>query len=228
MFKKIIIGLSFLNVIAAFIFTFFYLPDVVPTHFNAEFIADDYGSKWVLFAITCVPAVLSVIFTIYRLLTRNSEKFKKNAKYVDIIIPSIILMMICLMDIILIAVAVYTLTGFITPKETMGAIFSNSTIICVSAFLIIIGNLMGKLKRNSLIGVRTAWTLKNDTVWLKTQRLSGYTFVAVGIISIICSVISMIIESTVLGLFGFIILIVIAAVIMCVYSYVTYKKLNIK
>ena len=228
MFKKIIIGLSFVNVIAAFLFTFFYLPDTVPTHFNADFIADDYGSKWVLFAITSIPALLSVIFIIYRFLTRNNEKIRKNVKYEDIIIPSIILMMICLMDIILIAVAVYTLTGFITPKETMGAIFSNSSIICVSTFLIIIGNLMGKLKRNSLLGVRTKWTLANDTVWLKTQRFSGYALVAVGIFSIICSVISMFIESTVLGIFGFIILIVIASVIMCVYSYVTYKKLNIK
>ena len=39
--------------------------------------------------------------------------------------------------------------------------------------LIVLGNSLGKTPRNSLVGIRTPWTLANDEVWYRTHRLGG-------------------------------------------------------
>ena len=44
---------------------------------------------------------------------------------------------------------------------------------------------MPKLKRNSLIGLRTSWSMKNDVTWQKSQRFGGISFIVTGIIIIV-------------------------------------------
>ena len=41
------------------------------------------------------------------------------------------------------------------------------------ALLIAVGNYLGKARRNTLIGLRTPWTLANARVWDKTHRFGG-------------------------------------------------------
>ena len=40
------------------------LPDTIPTHFNAEDIADDWGSKTTIFLILCIVTLIYVLFTV--------------------------------------------------------------------------------------------------------------------------------------------------------------------
>lgn len=47
---------------------------------------------------------------------------------------------------------------------------------------ILLGNLMGKLPPNPLIGIRTPWTRADDRVWDQTHRFAGWIFVAGGFI----------------------------------------------
>jgi uncharacterized membrane protein len=39
--------------------------------------------------------------------------------------------------------------------------------------LILMGNPMGKVRRNFFIGIRTPWTLASERVWYATHRLAG-------------------------------------------------------
>jgi uncharacterized membrane protein len=41
----------------------------------------------------------------------------------------------------------------------------------------LLGNVLGKVRRNFWMGVRTPWTLANDQVWTKTHRLAAWLFV---------------------------------------------------
>ncbi len=50
----------------------------------------------------------------------------------------------------------------------------------VGALLIVMGNLMGKIRYNFVFGVRTPWTLANERVWDKTHRFIGPWFMAWG------------------------------------------------
>jgi uncharacterized membrane protein len=52
----------------------------------------------------------------------------------------------------------------------------------LSGLLILIGNVMTRMRPNWFMGIRTPWTLSSERVWRKTHRLGGYCFVAAGIV----------------------------------------------
>lgn len=47
---------------------------------------------------------------------------------------------------------------------------------------ILLGNVLGKLPPNPMIGVRTPWTLSDDRVWDQTHRFAGWVFVVGGFV----------------------------------------------
>jgi uncharacterized membrane protein len=54
----------------------------------------------------------------------------------------------------------------------------------VGLLFIVIGNLMTTVKRNFTMGVRFSWTVMDDVVWAKTNRLGGYMFMGAGALSL--------------------------------------------
>lgn len=61
------------------------------------------------------------------------------------------------------------------------AITAARVIPCAVGLLFVFtGNVMGKLRWNYTIGIRTPWTIANERVWDKTHRFAGRLFVAVG------------------------------------------------
>jgi uncharacterized membrane protein len=93
-----------------------------------------------------------------------------------------------------------------------------ATCVALGLLLIVIGNFLGKVKRNFFLGIRTPWTLANDEVWLRTHRLGGKTFVIGGLLVIVgvargasvgqCTAVA-----------------TLAALIPAVYSYIAYRRL---
>ncbi|WP_426702524.1 SdpI family protein [Rhodanobacter sp. Col0626] len=63
--------------------------------------------------------------------------------------------------------------GFALPLSTIVP-------LAVGVLLMVLGNYMGKLRKNFFIGIRTPWTLASDTVWERTHRLAGWVFVLAG------------------------------------------------
>jgi uncharacterized membrane protein len=60
--------------------------------------------------------------------------------------------------------------------------FNRALISGMFLFIALLGNMMGKIRRNFWIGVKTPWTLASDRVWDATHRLAGRLMVAAGII----------------------------------------------
>jgi uncharacterized membrane protein len=56
--------------------------------------------------------------------------------------------------------------------------------LAVGVLLMVLGNYMGKLRKNFFIGIRTPWTLASDAVWERTHRLAGWLFVAAGLVMV--------------------------------------------
>ncbi|WP_346838133.1 SdpI family protein [Microbulbifer sp. SAOS-129_SWC] len=50
---------------------------------------------------------------------------------------------------------------------------------------LLLGNYMGKLRKNFFIGIRTPWTLASAEVWDRTHRLAGYLFVIWGLVMLV-------------------------------------------
>ena len=60
----------------------------------------------------------------------------------------------------------------------------------VAALLVVVGNGLGKLRQNSLFGVRTPWTLGDERVWDKTHRFTGWAMVLSGFVLIAIDVLT--------------------------------------
>ncbi len=53
-----------------------------------------------------------------------------------------------------------------------------------SVLIVALGNVLPKLPRNGLVGIRTPWTLADPAVWERTHRLAGYLCTVAGLISL--------------------------------------------
>jgi len=53
-----------------------------------------------------------------------------------------------------------------------------------AVLLVALGNVLPKLPRNGLVGIRTPWTLADPAVWERTHRLGGYLVTAAGLVSL--------------------------------------------
>ncbi len=51
----------------------------------------------------------------------------------------------------------------------------------VGGLFVVLGNLMGKLRPNWFVGIRTPWTLSSKEAWVKTHRLGGWLFIVTGL-----------------------------------------------
>jgi len=91
----------------------------------------------------------------------------------------------------------------------------------VGALLVALGNYLGKVKPNWFAGIRTPWTLSNDEVWRRTNRLGGRTFVLAGLTTIALAFAT---SGEVLAT-GTLVLVGIAALVPAVYSYAIHRQL---
>ena len=52
--------------------------------------------------------------------------------------------------------------------------------LSLGAIFIGVGNLLGKVRPNFFVGIRTPWTLSDDNVWRRTHRAGGWGMVLIG------------------------------------------------
>ena len=102
--------------------------------------------------------------------------------------------------------------GYALPMPTIA-------MLSVGALLMVLGNYMGKLRKNFFIGIRTPWTLASDAVWERTHRLGGCLFMLAGLATMVGVLIGAPAWLTLTA-------IVVAALIPCVYSYLVYRRLG--
>lgn len=54
--------------------------------------------------------------------------------------------------------------------------------LLVGALFIVIGNLMGKIRPNWFVGIRTPWTISSKLAWTRTHRVGGWLFLLMGVL----------------------------------------------
>lgn len=102
--------------------------------------------------------------------------------------------------------------GFALPLSTIVP-------LAVGVLLMVLGNYMGKLRKNFFIGIRTPWTLASDAVWERTHRLAGWVFVLAGM--------AMVIATLAHAMPGWGLLVIVAVLLIpYVYSFFVYRALE--
>lgn len=93
--------------------------------------------------------------------------------------------------------------------------------VALGALFIILGYSMPKIEQNFFVGIRTPWTISNETVWKKTHALGGKLYFASGVIALVTLFIS-----SDFALFAIIVPAILASIISVIYSYVIHKKIS--
>ena len=89
----------------------------------------------------------------------------------------------------------------------------------VCLLIALLGNVMGKVRRNFFVGIRTPWTIANEQVWNATHRFAAKTFFAGGLLGLIAVVFRAPFWLPVTA-------IMVAAVVPVIYSLMLYKRLE--
>lgn len=188
--------------------TYPHLPEVVPTHWNSKGQPNGFSAKWQLFV--AVPCVMAGVMILFRFLPWLSPKrwevdaFQSTYLYIMLMILG---MMACVQ-----IVTLWAGTGRHVDV-------SRAVLAVVSWLFAVLGNVLGKVRRNFYIGVRTPWTLASERVWNGTHRLAAKTFVAAGLVGLVI---------TAIGLYGWltIAILITGALVPVVYSLILYKQLE--
>jgi len=151
------------------------LPERVPVHYNLSGEADRYGSRWELLivfpALIAVVAVVMVALPLLGPFRRNFERFQTTYGRVCIAMLS--------------ALVAMQVVAFLKAQGV--ALQLGATLAIVFGLtLAVIGNWLGKVRRNFYLGIRTPWTLANDLVWERTHRFGARLFTAHGLVAAAC------------------------------------------
>ena len=111
--------------------------------------------------------------------------------------------------------------GVIRAAQDASVDISSFVFVAVGLLLMIMGNFLGKVRKNFFLGIRTPWTLASDEVWAKTHRLGGWCFVIAGAFMAIMGV-----AAPPSGMPWVIAVIVAIALVPVVYSYIAYRRIE--
>ena len=91
--------------------------------------------------------------------------------------------------------------------------------LLVGALLVVVGSLLGKLRPNWFVGIRTPWTLSSKVSWTRTHRLGGWLFIGLGVLTM-----TMAILGTTWAFRTMFAALVAVAIGLVVYSYRVWRK----
>lgn len=184
-------------------------PDKVPTHFDFNGNINGYTSKNMF--IYAMPLIMFLITVIMAIKIYN-DPFDKHKDNKNSFLIKFSILIIPITDILIfLDIYVFILGNTHSPK-LIG--------IFLSILFIIIGNYLPKNKQNSAIGIRNAWTLKDETNWNKTNRLGGFLFSIGGLIMLMLNIF----VSRHIALGSIAIISILTGLIVTLYSFYLYKK----
>jgi uncharacterized membrane protein len=208
--KKEILPIFIILAIIAFSFYIYpSLPDQVPSHWNERGEIDAYSGK--TFAVLFFPGLTLGIYLLMMFLPRL-DPLRKNY-------PSFSTAYYWIRTVL---VVFFSGLYLFTIWTALGGDLkiNNFIIPAISILFIVIGILLPKVKKNYFVGIRTPWTLASEETWNKTHSLGGKLFVLTGLLTLLSPFLS---EKPM----TFLIFTVIEAVIIVfVYSYLIYKKVE--
>ena len=171
--RKWILGLIILSVILTAVLMLF-MPEQIPAHYNAAGAVDRMGSKYESLLWPVTTAFMGGFFLLMTMFVKTASE-KKVLHIVGIV-----------MELFFLTLGGYFMVKSIVYDPSLAASDMNADIgriagIAIGIVLIILGNFMPKISRNKLFGLRTKWTLSNDTVWQKSNRFCGICGVVCGL-----------------------------------------------
>ena len=145
-------------------------PDTqLPVHWGINGQPDRYAGKfWGLFMMPVVVTAMGILLILIPLIEPRKKHLNLSLKAYNIILIAIFLLM----------AGMHILVIMSSLNQSISV--DRAVPFGVGLLFIIIGNYMGKIRSNFLLGIKTPWTLSSELSWNKTHRLGGRLFVLCG------------------------------------------------
>ena len=208
------------------------LPDKLPMHYDLQGNIDRWGSKTeeLIF-----PIIILLLTGFWHVMIAYYEKkakmipedkaasvnkaqavAKSNSKLLTIVGIYMAVMFGVMHFAILYASCVQANAGLSTMTLDIGKL----TCTLAGIFFIIIGNFLPKTKVNSIVGVRTLWSMYNENIWRLSNRLGAWLLIIAGLLTILTTVVADGNISTILLL----VYLIAASVVLIIYSKIVYDR----
>jgi uncharacterized membrane protein len=163
--KESILWVLVLAPILFVLFRWAEFPDRIPMHWNIKGEVDRYEGKWGVFLLPAIGLFIYLLLLIVPKIDPRKKNYDQfSGTYWNIRLA--VGLMLCLLSFMI-------LLASLGVAMNIGLwLMSGAT--CLFLFL---GNMFGKLRSNYFLGIRTPWTLENETVWMRTHRLAGKIWV---------------------------------------------------
>ena len=164
--KKWIAIMWALAVIPAILTLLFWdrLPEQIPNRWSFNGVVS-YGGKGNLWLMAALGPGMAALFQFLPRLDPKKENYKNFMGYYNafaIVMEAFILVM----------VGIILVETFRPGTLRVGKV----VMVLLSLLFLGMGSVMGKVKPNWFMGIRTPWALSDPDVWNKTQRLGGWVF----------------------------------------------------
>lgn len=207
--RMLLISALFLIILlAVFVWLYPHMPARVPTHWNARGQINGYMSPLGAVAVPMIAiALLAALTLLLPVISPRGYEIKPFASVFALVMLAAQMLVLISALAVLLNAAGHTVQMPLVCMLGIGALF------------LVIGNYMGKLRKNFFIGIRTPWTLASDLVWERTHRMGGWLFMLAGL-AIIAIALFGASPTWLLGIA------LAAALIPTAYSYVIYRRVE--
>lgn len=225
--KKIIWSLAVLPTIVTAV-ALKYMPDTVPLHYNFAGEIDRWGSKYEHFL---MPVFLIVWVILMQVITYFQEKKiedeptprEQASRRNNIKVVRIVTIVFEIFWLILICWILWTSKENANIETAQASTSIGQFIwIAMGILLVVIGNILPKSRMNSVVGVRTTWSMYNEETWSKSNRFGGIVLMVTGIAMVITS---LILKESALIIVN-IGLTVLSSIVILVYTYKVFANLD--
>lgn len=158
-----------------------HLPAQIPAHYGFNNQVDRWGSKYETLIFPAITILLGVILLAAAKYSAKQESEGENNENVCIITGIVCLILFNVMT----CYFLYTDFNKVENLSEVSLDLNQISFAILGISLIIVGNIMPKIRQNSVIGLRTGWSMKNEVTWKKSQRFGGISSIIAGILIIL-------------------------------------------
>lgn len=210
--KKLYLIFPILTILITIFLAFYFYNNIqgntIASHWGISGQADGYSSKLSLFLMPGISVVMLILFLVLPKMDPYKKNFKEFEKYFNTFINVIFIFFfyIYLLTLVWNLGNHFNMTQFMMPA--------------ISILFYYAGVLISHAKRNWFVGIRTPWTLTNQTVWNKTHKIGAKLFKGIAVINLLILVIPN------YALYILMIPIFSVVIFLFLYSYFEYKKIK--
>jgi uncharacterized membrane protein len=182
-------------------------PDQIPVHFDFSGQPNRYEEK--ALGLLLAPLINIGVYLLLLVVPRIDPSRKNYAMFMDKF--NILRVVIhTFMTLLFFAISFYALGYDINIAKVVP--------YAIAVMFLIFGNYMGNIRQNYFIGIRTPWTLSDETIWVKTHRLAARLWVVSSLVILV------VLASLPQLLWMFFVYAGVIVLVPLVYSYALFRK----